>query len=491
MPFPAGANPQPPPSASRAERIGHLSSETRYALRAIHYLLTPDEFEELISQSPEYHIRSWIEEYWQSKDPVYTTRENEARIEHERRIAYAEERFGIRKWPFWDQRGEIIIRYGLPSSRQIIAPEVNPSGTSPPGELWYFRQFDLFVLFEDAFSNGEYTYYLERVKGPPGTRMNRIAVDIDQTSKNLGIIAAPGIAYESETDSYFERLRSLEDIIDSIPAAYSFNFEENQLPFVFSVDNFRGGEDVTRVEFNIEFTADLRWREQPPPANEYLATAVLWDTERAEIQRKEQRLTIPLAADSPDPGRLIPTQLVLTVPSGFYFAAVTLTELPSGRFGSYRKNIACYDFDHALAMSDILLASKIAPAVRNSLFNRGALEVVPHPMRRYRHPASIPMYFELYNLSTDERGIASYDVSYRIFSRTPRKVGFWGRLRGKKSSLDVTSQFTTSHPGSSDQVHITLGSENLWAGTFMLEIAITDLRSGQRIHRALSFTMIE
>lgn len=487
----AGAEEYSPPKPDRDELLARLSTETRYAIRGLQYILSNDELEDLVSQRHEYLIRRWIEDYWQSNDPIYTTPENECRIEHERRVAYAEEHFDIPVWPMWDQRGEIYIRYGRPTYRQVIPAEVSATGISPPGELWYYQQYDMFVLFEDAAASGEYTYYLERVKGPPGIRMEKIYAGIDQVSENLGVIAPPSISYETAYDNYKKMLFKLDEVMESAPASYWFNLDEHRLPFVFSIDTFRDGTDSTRVDFNIEFRADLSWRDRPPVANEYHATVVLWNSDHAEIKRTEQRLTIPLVPGSSDSTRLMPTQLVLSVPPGFYFAALTLQESPSGRIGSYRKNLTCNDYNTAPAISDILLASRIVPSSRPSLFNRNGLEVIPHPMRRYRHPFSIPIYFELYNLETDGRGVCSYDVSYRIVSKTPRKVGFWGRLRGKKSKLDVTSSFVSSRPGSTDRVHITLGTENLWPGTFTLEIAVTDLRCDRTVSRTLDFELIE
>jgi GWxTD domain-containing protein len=476
--------------AEPAKRIVLLSTEMRYQLRGLQSILTPAELDELLARRNDLYMQRWIDEYWKLKDPVYTTAENEALEEYNRRVAFAESAFAIRTWPMWDQRGEIYVRYGHPAAREIIPPEVYASGTSPPGELWYYPQFDLFVLFEDARSSGEYTYYLERVKGPPGIRMNKITDQIDELSANLGSIPPPSISYESETDAFRKMFNKLENVIEATPAAFRFDFARNRMPFVFSIDRFRGDRDVARIDVNIEFRADVSPSAAGDRMSEYVATAVVWNTGHAEVARKEQRLSVPLAAAA-DSTRLVPAQIVFSLPPGFYFAAVTLEERRSGRTGSFERNVTCEDFEHKLAVSDILFASAIEPASQTSPFNRGPLLVVPHPLCRYRIPASIPVYFEVYNLTVDGRGISSYDVEYRIVSQTPRKIGFWDTIRGKKRSLDVSSRFHTAHPGSSDQVHITLGTDNLWPGAFELTVRIIDALAQTETVRRRTFEVLE
>ncbi len=64
----------------------------------------------------------FIEEFWQKRDPLPDTPENEARVEFDRRIAYAnrwfkENRAAGRGWD--TPRGRILIQLGEPDNRYL------------------------------------------------------------------------------------------------------------------------------------------------------------------------------------------------------------------------------------------------------------------------------------------------------------------------------------------------------------------------------------
>jgi GWxTD domain-containing protein len=471
-----------------AFQIKQLGPDMRHEFGGLQYLLDSNELDEFLSLKYDHARRRWIEDFWKAKDPVFTTAENEIRTEHNRRVAYAESLFFIPKWPMWDQRGEVYIRYGAPDSRQIIAREVTQAGFVPPRELWFYRTYNMYVLFEDAFGNGEYTYYLEKVRGPSGIRMNRIGQSIDALGGEIPVV--PSIAAEAEQEKLLKMIHRFTEVLQTAPASYKYNLKQNKLPFFFSVDNFRGGI-VNRVDVNIEFPADLSGTTYGSKFKRYVATTVFWDTDQKEVERREQHLEIPTTRVVPDSFRLMPAQLTVSLPPGFYLVAVTVEESNSGKVSSYRTNFICKDFENKLAVSDILFASKITATTRTSPFNRGPLEVVPHPSRRYRRSAAVPVYFEVYNLQVDGRGLSSYTVEYRIISQTPKKLGFWDSILGRKHSLDVSSRFHASGPGPSDHVHITIGSDNLWEGKFALQVKITDDISLAEITKEKVFSVLE
>lgn len=306
-----------------------------------------------------------------------------------------------------------------------------------------------------------------------------------------GPLAPPSIAVAAQGDGFRKMVNHFEEVVDAMPSAYPFSFEENHLPMVFEVDEFRGGDLIDRVDVNVEFAADLRATMQSGQNRAYVTTAVFWDIDRQEVGRREQRVELPVARGRADTTRLMPAQLTFALPPGFYFMAVTVEEPETGRFSSYRQRVTCRDLESSLALSDIVFASKITTLTKPSPFARGALEVVPHPARNYRSTGPIPVYFEVYNLSVDHRGVSSYTVEYRVVSKTPRKVGFWGRLRGKKSSLDVASSFEGATEGPHDTVHISFGSDDLWVGEYAFYVKVTDDGTDEEISRDVVFRIVE
>ncbi len=106
-------------------------------------------------------------------DPLLLTAFNERSLEHYARVTFATicfsfpQRFGTSsEEPGWQtDRGQTLIRYGLPARRALLRPEVVPGeGLLAPTELWDYGTFDL--LFEDSFLNGRYPL----LDVPPGDR---------------------------------------------------------------------------------------------------------------------------------------------------------------------------------------------------------------------------------------------------------------------------------------------------------------------------------
>ncbi len=154
----------------------------------------------------------FIEAFWKQRDPTPGTPEDEFKVEHYRRIAYANEHF-VRETtrPGWQtDRGRIYILLGPPSD---IA-KVEGEGTVYPSEIWYYdgkTQYGLPPHFTLVFFRrdgiGEHVLYSPMVDGP-----GRLLINYQ------GDPAHPEDAYE-KIRRYDSRLAqsSLSYIPDEIP----------------------------------------------------------------------------------------------------------------------------------------------------------------------------------------------------------------------------------------------------------------------------------
>jgi hypothetical protein len=300
-------------------------------------------------------------------------------------------------------------------------------------------------------------------------------------------------SYLFHTERIREYANNFEVVLIESPSAYPFNFVDDSFPFYFAVDQFKGGEAVNRVEVNIEFPADLSPGEKELTHKIYTATAVFLDSDYNEVTRKSHEITLPTirneTGEEVNNVRLMPAQLLFTLPEDYYRLAVAVEESVPYRTSTYRTTVRYLDFRHDLAISDVLYASKIAPAERQSPFNRGALEVIPHPVRRYRKSDAVPVYFEVYNLELADDGMSQYEVEYRIVPHLPRKWSFWDRFDGE--SPIVASRFQSSSYGSTDQLYISLGTENLQDGAFDLLITVKDEITQAVVFRKTTFQVVE
>jgi GWxTD domain-containing protein len=532
------------------EHVKSLSPEMQREIAALHYMLNPYQIKHFFALPSDGSRSEWIDFYWKALDPTPTTPKNEMKIEHYVRVRLAMEFFSTKAWPGWDKRGEIFIRYGAPNYRGKIHAEVTARKVHPPGELWFYKKHAMIVKFEDFNLNGRFNYAitpLGAAQGMDPELMEFLLYDTDNAlqdqipdyllnfNRPSEIIADAQVEWTLEhqyvhgaqPESHVQpRMRGMSEGMDEVidpdyranlpnnpsytfhkerinkyannfevvleetPSAYPFNFADNTLPFYFDVDQFKGGEALNRVEANIEFSATLTPGPENLPAKTYMVAAVFYDSEYNEITREDHEIVLPTTAgETADTVRLVPAQLVVTLPKEYYRVAVSVEETNSGRNSAYRSTLAFADYRHDLAISDVLFASKIAPVERQSPFNRGSLEVVPHPLRRYRKADVVPIYFEVYNLEPDEDGISEYTVEYRIVPHSTHKSSFWD-LYDDESPI-VSSQFESSSYGTTDAVYISVRTDNLWDGAFDLLVTVKDDFTLTSVYRKATFHIVD
>ncbi|MCI0451563.1 MAG: GWxTD domain-containing protein [Candidatus Latescibacteria bacterium] len=476
-------------------------------MASLQYLLSTDELTDLLLLRNEDSCIRWMREFWRSRDPILTTPENEARLEHERRVEFATSWFGRAEWPGWDQRGEVCIRYGLPVGRDIVTADVSPRSYVRPGEYWYYPAFGMTVQFEDAFGNGNYTYYLEHVQLPIGERWSsdRLRMpagqwgampDLDLDLMTLDVVLGIGGGYfgmygssdQFTWEDFQQSLWRFPEVLETYPAAFPFDFEPMRVPFEFGVACFRGGESLDRVDVNAEFEAVDRGK---PGATQYRATAVFFDLEASEVARVSHTTHV-LRDAAGDSIFDVVMQLPSTLPPGTYELAITIEENGTGRFSSYRKHVSVDDLSRRPAMSTVCFSSRVAPVSRESAFNRGALEVVPKPSARYFIATSAPVYFEVYNLAPDDGGVHRYQVSYRVKPLTPAPKGLWKKIvGGSDESTVLASSFEAAAPGPQDVVYVFLKTDELWPGDYELDVSVTDGVSKRETSRTARFRLVE
>jgi GWxTD domain-containing protein len=529
------------------EDLRRLDSRMQREVASLQYLMNAYQLRQFFALPSDSSRRTWITRFWAKNDPTPTTPKNEMKTEHYLRTDIAQIEFKISEFPGWDKRGEVLIRYGFPDYRGTMPPEVTARRVHAPGELWFYKRHQMIVQFRDESMRGNFRYavtplgdaegvspelmefltydadetiqeqippqYLEFYEAPEindtgrnYSRLDELFKGLEQetplrprvhgTTEQIDEIASPDYERnlpDNPSDIFFEDrakeyASNFEAVLEDVPSSYPFNFAKTSFQFYFGVDQFRGGDGVNRVEVNLEFPV------QPVagksiPARSYQAEAIVMDASYRVIDRLKRDISLPSTMARRDGARLMPAQIVFSLPRSYYRVAVNMTDLDAKTASAYRTNVSARNFDDELAISDVLFAQKIAPTAELSPFARGALEVVPHPIRRYAVGTPVPVYFEVYKLGLDERGLSDYEVEYRVVPNSDDKKSILDRFAGGETVL--ASRFDGSGYNATEPLHLTIKSENLKPGLYDFIVRVKDDLAQSETFRQATFRIVE
>jgi GWxTD domain-containing protein len=485
-------------------------------------LLTDYEKLHYLSQPTTTERDKWLERWWAMNDPTPATRENERRIEHDLRVSLARSEFGMKKAPGWDKRGECLIRWGWPGVRSHFPANIGFYRMLPPGELWYYYRLDMMILFHDFNLNGIHIFAIEpQAMSARETldKMRAVAeysklVPVEETQfdqgsalmalknfnpDNIDYIASPDMRAQLATTSFEDvvrqdQLRESKNnffmYLEDKPTIYSFEMDEDLLPVAFDITSFNAGEGKIRTEINFEVpTRELVFERNDGMLKARVELLVMVrDMDMREVaSASEFTGATQEGGQTFDGPSYIPGQVAITLDPGYYRIGIEAHDLKSGRMGVYRATVELPPMDEGLALSDILLASTITQVDETVRYQKGNLQVVPHPLHAYRIPYPLTFYFEIYGLDTDDEGFALFEVEYRVVPVSKKKKG----LTLEDMETAVESKFEASGFGPSQPQRLEIATDNLWEGSFRLIITVMDRRTRESVEKIANFSILE
>lgn len=155
----------------RLEKLPEL--HRKWLTEEVVYIITDVEKETFLSLETERERSSFVEAFWRKRDQNPSTSENEYRVEHYERLAYANEFYGRDTFrPGWQtDRGRYHIVLGKPNTRLPLEGK----DQIYPSELWFYNDPDLkyvglppffYLLFFRRHGSGELQLYSPLSDGP-------------------------------------------------------------------------------------------------------------------------------------------------------------------------------------------------------------------------------------------------------------------------------------------------------------------------------------
>ncbi|UCE03051.1 MAG: GWxTD domain-containing protein [Candidatus Latescibacterota bacterium] len=483
----------------RLEPLGRHMQAVYYGLRP---LLGNDLRAQFVGLSSDSLRGEWLRRYWLLRDPTPTTRENERREEHERRVRFARRHFVHVSPPFWDDRGRFYVLFGPPDGMNRVPADVRASRGYIPARLyWFYGDPGLLVTFERPNPEGPWQLGVSAQKFSSRPDLRREAFQ-GMGDFFLGYGLRP-THYDADRTRPFEIDPYQAANVALSTAAASEIVEKRRerfvppggskpsLWFVSDSDAFRGEAGMARLEAHVQLDLEkLRFAwEDSLYAARFRFEAVLFDAALHEVGRAsyQERLTAE-RFDSTTHARLWPGQLDFDVPAGRYRVVLRVADPATGAEGVYEGVVTVPNLhERDLALSDLELATRIVPA-RSSTYSRfakGERLVLPNPIGLYERSGQLTAYFEIYGLDLDA-GTSRYRISYQIVAaeggdwRNPERT-----LRPFATSTFI-SQGASADPAEELRVDIAALDE----GTYALVVTVQDLVGEGSASTATAFSVV-
>jgi GWxTD domain-containing protein len=471
---------------------------------------------------------SFIEAFWQRRDPTPDTEENEYKEEHYRRIAYANEHFaaGIPGWK--SDRGRIYIMYGPadeidshPSGGSYERPMEEGGGETStfPFEDWRYRYIEgigqeIIVEFVDTCMCGDYHMTLDRsekdaLKYTPNaglTLYEQMGMSNKAQRFQGGGLEQLGQGPDSSTQQSkeFDRLETFAKLNAPPPVKYK-DLEEivntkivtNLMPFDVRTDFVK----VTGDTVLVPITVQLKYRDitfankdgvERGTVNIFMRVTTLTGK---IVQTQEEPVQVDV------PAELLPKTAensavywkALPLRPGRYKVDIAVKDVNGDRKGVWSRGIVVPEYsDDKLSNSSLIVADVMEPVptkdVSTGQFVIGLNKVRPRVAPADGKPAlfkrnkdqKINFWMQVYNLGVDEKTHkASATFEYDIVNIATNKS-----VVQKTESTD-----TMGNVGEQITLQKSISSANLQPGVYRVEIKVNDNISKQTVDPSATFAV--
>jgi len=469
---------------------------------------------------------TFIEGFWQRRDPTPDTAENEYKEEHYRRIAYANEHYAA-GMPGWrTDRGRIYIMYGPPTSvdshpmggpYQRSSEEGGGQTETFPFEVWRYRYLEgigqeIEIEFVDDCGCGAYEMTLDRSKkdallhvpnaGLTTMEEMGMANKADRFRGGLESIGEGPFNRNNQSKQFdrmetFAKLNRAPDVKfkDLQNELVTHKFRTNLLPFDVQVDFVKLTSDTVLVPITLQvplkgLTFANKDGVQRAVVNVY---GQLTKLSGQIVQTFEETLHRDIPAELLEK-EINNTSLywkALPMRPGLYRLDVVMKDVNGDKTGIFSRSYTVPDFgDEKLTSSTLILADQMEPVpareVGTGNFVIGTNKVRPKVASADGKPASftkkdkINFWLQVYNLGVDQKtNKPSATVEYQVVNTATNQ-----------HVLDFTE--STAQMGNVGE-QVTLGKSlqlsQLDPGVYQVTIKVNDQISKQTISPTAKFAV--
>ncbi len=481
------------------------------------YIISPEEKEVFRKLTTVEEKERFIEQFWARRDPDPRTPENEFKIEHYRRIAYANKKFSSGMPGWMTDRGRIYIAFGPPdeveshvSGGQYQRPFHEGGGSTAafPFEIWRYRYLDgvgedVELEFVDATLSGEYRLAMdawekEALLKVPGSGLT-LAEEMGEQNRSARPYFTPGgRSYQRIKDRPFQRYETFARLhrppeIRDANRRESVNFDINYngLPVQVAEDYFKLDERRVLVLVTAEIENGTLSFDQAggAPLAKISIYGGVSDITGKIVEEFESELALPLQGWFPGQGPSGRSVFQKTLQLDLrlrYKLVLVVKDLRSGKAGAVAKAIIPPPLSESQPCSSSLVISDSIERAGEFSRDDRSLRVGGVGLRRRASnvfPAGRPLgvYLEVYNLAIDRStSAASLDVTSRVLQD--------GRVVAE--SVDELGESISSYSERRVVIIARLPSEKLGAGRYRAEVQVHSRIDNQTLLAAQDFEIV-
>ncbi len=473
----------------------------------VKYIVTEAELQEFRRLASPKEYTAFFRRQWISRDPTPADGFNIRLAEHYRRLLYAEKHYiydrfhswfnnpdklGYLKYPptyylndRFNDRGLIYIRHGEPEDRVVtVAPSV------PPNDSWlYGKTKDRaemvfhFVVDENASANN---WRVAPFLPHPQFLEDRVQWD----SKYFRLLRGDPLESLSLTEEIAKKSADAVEV-GFRTDRHTWGKEVKPLDFASYAAFFKAPEGNTALEvyYSLPVPSNKELVKMSDTTALYEHGLTLHDLQWKEIQRQDGRIPKGKTAGIGKEQHFV-GQYRLFVKPDSYHVAFFVRQPATQKLEGWKQDFRLPNFlENELAMSSIVLASAIEPASGNGSFVKNGLRLAPNPSRRFDQQKPVYVYFEIYHLTPDAEGKASFVIEYTALLRKEEKSGarklfaLFGGNAKPATTLAVERQADTT----TSVEHLALNLGETGKGEFRLSIKVTDRQTGKQKESFVDF----
>ena len=499
----------------------------RWLSEDVAWIITDEERKAFMQLSNDEERDSFIEAFWQRRDPTPDTEENEFKEEHYRRIAYANEHYaaGIPGWK--TDRGHMYIVFGPPDeidshpsggSYERPMEEGGGETSTYPFETWRYRYIEgigqeVMIEFVDTCMCNDYHMTIDRsekdaLKYTPNGGLT-LYEQMGMSSKkdrftNGGIEQLGKSPFNTDIQTKeFDRLEQFAKL-QAAPAVKFKDLEEivshkisiNLMPFDVRADFVRVTSDTVLVPITIQIkNRDITFQNKDGVMR---GTVNIFGRVTTLTGKIVQTFEEPVQVDVPI--ELLPKTaenssvywkaLPLKISQNRYRLDIVVKDVNGDRTGTWNHAIIIPDFseDH-LSNSSLIVADQMEPVAAKNVgtgnFVIGAMKVRPRVQSSDGKPVSfkrgqkVNFWMQVYNLTVDDKTHKpSATVEYNVTDANNKAV-----------IHTVESTDTMGNVGDQVTLQKTLSAANLQPGLYKIEIKVNDKLSKQTVDPTATFAV--